>query len=207
MIQVHNSCECSCVPKPGLYRGILTFFSDCLDVAVTKYDHTLTACNSSLMQRGADGGGPVLAHDNDLASPPLWPRTAAAHPARQLRTGTELGVKRALSFPPSDTLPSTPPCSPKLNLSAVETPMPKRQRSHAPNAPQRNPLRADHRAPAGATIVDTPWRARHGRSGRVASRVRDAPSRTLDESICDAVGLRQRDRRLNRPAPRSTTTD
>ena len=156
-----------------------------------------------VMQRGADGGGPVVDFDNDLASPPLWPRTAAAHPARQLRTGTELGVKRALSFPP----PSTPPCSPKLNLSAVETPMPKRQRSHAPNAPQRNPLRADHRAPAGATIVDTPWRARHGSSGRVASRVRDTPARTLDESICDAVGLRQRDRRLNRPAPRSTTTD
>ena len=94
-------------------------------------------------------------HDDDLFSPPLGP--AAAHPARQLRSGTELGVKRALSFPP----PSTPPCSPKLNLSAVETPMPKQQRTSAPNAPLRNPLLSCccRRAPASA---------RHGSSGRVA---------------------------------------
>ena len=156
-----------------------------------------------VMFRGAGVGGPVD-HDDDLASPPLGP-TAAAHPARLLPTGTELGVKRALSFPRSGTRPSTPPCSPKLNPS-METPMPKRRRCGAPNAPQRNPLRADHGAPAGATIVDTLWRARHGSSGRAASRLR-VTSRTLDESISDAVGLRARDRRLKRPTPRSTTTD
>lgn len=123
-----------------------------------------------------------------------------ATPKTPLRKGT--GIKRALSFsPPSkeslETLPTTspsrtptPPPTTDFNLPLVtETPEVRRQHTHAPNAPKRNPLRAD---PPPKSLP---------RAGGCEKRAAAVwPAGVSDEATDDVVFTRPLDRRLDRLA-------